>query len=324
MLNCSPGGTYVPLMMRDASLMLCTRGWPGWKYVVKEEIFSFGSVFFAMSVVNVGWVAFVVTVAVRASAEPPSAVQTSLRIDASSSSRPATCALTVGVRPEKVTTASLASTSASAFFAAACTIDASFLSSARGVMRPVSSAVSTTAGASCFGVSVKDFSPALTVTGPDTARSPNSALTRASSSAVTFVGSTSAATSTVESPGHQRRTASAVPSTSVRVPVTGSLTVTLPPAREMDPSTGSASSSPRESSSGGRERGVVDGDDGRLGPAPDEVVPHVGRRQREAHEAVDGRVDVDRDTEVGGRRPRPSRRSTSARGGPPTSDRAAR
>ena len=41
-------------MTRDASLMLCTRGWPGWKYVVKEEIFSFGSVFFAMAVVNVG------------------------------------------------------------------------------------------------------------------------------------------------------------------------------------------------------------------------------------------------------------------------------
>ena len=53
--------------------------------------------------------------------------------------------------------------------------------------------------------------------------SANSALTRASSSAVTFGGSTAAATSTVESPGHQRRTASAVPSTSVRVPVTGSL-----------------------------------------------------------------------------------------------------
>ena len=69
----------------------------------------------------------------------------------------------------------------------------------------------------------------------------------------------------------------------------------------MDPSTGSASSSPRESSTAAANARVVDGDDGRLGPAPDDVVPHVGRCQREAHEAVDGRVDVDRDTEVGGR-----------------------
>ena len=92
---------------------------------------------------------------------------------------------------------------------------------------------------------MNDFPFAETVTGPETAMSANSLRTRASSSAETFGGAADAATSTVRSPGHQRRTASAVPATSVVVPVTGALTVTLPPLSEMAPSTGSASSLPR-------------------------------------------------------------------------------
>ena len=136
-------------MIREASLMLCTRGWPTGKRVVKEEIFSLGSVFFAMSVVNVGSVGVVATVAVRVVVEI--AFHTSLASEVSSRATPATWALTVGVRPEKVTTASLASTSAPAAFAAACTIAASFLSSARGVMVPASSAARTTAGPKAFG-----------------------------------------------------------------------------------------------------------------------------------------------------------------------------
>ena len=120
MLNCSPGGMYVPLMIRDASLMLCTRVWPTGNCVVKEEIFSLGRVALAMAVVNVGSVGLVATVAVRVVVEM--AFQTSLVREVSSSASPATCGRTVGVRPEKVTTASLASTSTSAFSAAACTI----------------------------------------------------------------------------------------------------------------------------------------------------------------------------------------------------------
>ena len=110
---------------------------------MNEEIRSLGRVFFAMAVVNSGSVAFVATVAVRS--VPDRAFHTSVRSEASSSASPATCALTVGVRPEKVTTASLASTSTSAFFAAAWTTALSFLSSARGVMVPSASGVRTMA-----------------------------------------------------------------------------------------------------------------------------------------------------------------------------------
>ena len=152
------------------------------------------------------------------------------------------------MRPEKVTTASLAATSAPAFLAAAWTMAASFLSSARGVMVPDSSARSTIAGANVVGSSVKVLPFEVTWTGPDTATSANSLRTRASSSALTLGAAATAATSTVRSPGHHRRTASAVPGMSVVVPVTGFLTVTLPLATEIAPSTGSASSSPRASS----------------------------------------------------------------------------
>ena len=104
----------------------------------------FGSVALARAVVNDGSAAFVATVAVRSVL--PIAFHTSVRADASSSAIPDTWGATVGVRPEKVTTASLGSTSTPAFFAAACTIAASFSSSGLGVIRPDSSAVRTTAG----------------------------------------------------------------------------------------------------------------------------------------------------------------------------------
>ena len=94
--------------------MLCTRGWPAGKRVVNDEIFSLGRVFFAISVVKAGWVTFVATVAVRVVEEM--AFQTSLVTEASSRATPGTWARTVGVRPEKVTTASFAATSTSAFF----------------------------------------------------------------------------------------------------------------------------------------------------------------------------------------------------------------
>ena len=54
---------------------------------MKVEIFSFGRVFFATSVVNSGWTSFVVTVAVRSVEEI--AGQTAAEIDASSSAMPA-------------------------------------------------------------------------------------------------------------------------------------------------------------------------------------------------------------------------------------------
>ena len=116
---------------------------------MKEEIRSFGSVALARAVVNVGSEAFVATVAVRS--VPPIAFHTSVRSDASSSATPDTCGATLGVRPEKVTTASLASTSAPAFFAAAWRIALSFFSSARGVIRPEASGLRTIGGAELLG-----------------------------------------------------------------------------------------------------------------------------------------------------------------------------
>ena len=83
------------------------------------------------------------------------------------------------------------------------------------------------------------------------------------------------------------------------VPVTGSLTVTLPPLSEMDALDRLGVELPARLLDGGGEGRVVDGHDRRLGTAPGDVVPHVGRCQREADQAVDGRVDVDRDAEVG-------------------------
>ena len=65
-------------------------------------------------------------------------------------------------------------------------------------------------------------------------------------------------------PGQRTRTSSTVAATSVRVPATGSLTATLPPASEIEPSAGFASSSARAPSSAVGEGGLVDGDDGRL------------------------------------------------------------
>ena len=206
------------------------------------------------------------------------AFQTSVAIEASSRATPATCGRTVGVRPEKVTTASLASTSAPASSAAACTIAASFfVVGARGDGARRRRPPGRRPGRTSSGARVKVFPSAVTLTGPETATSANSLRTRASSSAVTFGATAVAATSTVRSPGHQRRTASAVPSTSVVVPVTGCLTVTLPPLSEMAPSTGSASSSPRAFSTAAANAVVVDGDHrGLRGPAG-EVRPHRGR-----------------------------------------------
>ncbi len=174
-------------MIREASLMLCTRGWPAGKFVVNDEIFSLGSVAFAMAVVNSGSVGFVVaTVAVRVVVAI--AFQTSVAIDASSSPMPATCGRHGRAcgrrrsrrrpwpRPRRP-----------AFSAAACTTAASFFGSARGVMRArVVGARGRWRGANAFGASVNDFPLAVTVTGPETATSANSLRTRASSSAVTF------------------------------------------------------------------------------------------------------------------------------------------
>ena len=115
---------------------------------------------------------------------------------------------------------------------------------------------------------------------------------------MTFGGAAEAATSTVRSPGHQRRTASAVPATSVLVPVTGSLTVTFRPRARSTPSTGSASSSPRASSTVAANASSSTVTTAGSAEPPATWCPHPGRRQREADEAVDGRVDVDRDAEV--------------------------
>ena len=52
-------------MSLEASLMLCTRGWPAGNLVVNDEIFPLGRVAFAIAVVNFGSVGLVATVAVR-------------------------------------------------------------------------------------------------------------------------------------------------------------------------------------------------------------------------------------------------------------------